>query len=759
MDAFFSGLDSRLRVPVKAADSIMVGLVNAAMEDAYRKSLWKDGDLDRLFHKLRFAELAVMQLDWCLRFVRAEIEAGAGDGDGAGDDGHEQLLDDLIETRERIQASLDEAERSVAEADRDYTRRKRAVEPVPSRGREAAPLPSSSAAGHRDGADEEEDGDGGGGRAFGEMRGSVSRAMSRMRARLEDASSTLAALMERMSGEASPMARLQEAGHEGEGVKGLSDFYSVAQLLMEFQEMVLDAGAVRDAVASSFDAMERSIAVLRADVDEQRWLVDAEREMSGCVVEGFLREINVGSDRTSSLCEGSRPPTLQHDSEAAESNNPEEFQFVKDETMQLQLVKHVTDTTEESDSRQCYHSEDHCIHHEEFERLAEEKIDSDVRSELQCVLYTAAFRDLVRKLAVQACDAHKVNEERDEVDIRSGLQNEICKTIVQDYLKEVATDSVDHLIKTSTKDEVHTVFLAKTLDAWKSTTEMAHSERVTEEEIARIVFGGLTKDLISGPNFRLIKSYDENSPRNNLGRFSMIDNNIEQLQKVKTQINVATEDEGPDSDQNGVPVKQAVMSTDKDDVSDSVKNNVEERLEGQTGEIDIGFRMPPENGNKEMSIPSNKFQAMFMDFEAVTCGKLGTAVLRLRGLDKRLANLAEQVSSLKKSELIYRTAFTRRCCDLQTAEAEVDLLGDEVELLLGLLSKTYKALDHYSPVLHHYLGIREMLSMLGKELALRHQEWAREQKFSTSETLWVILFFQRCRQLDRQTSDTIIPQC
>ncbi|CAN6249402.1 unnamed protein product [Urochloa humidicola] len=166
------------------------------------------------------------------------------------------------------------------------------------------------------------------------------------------------------------------------------------------------------------------------------------------------------------------------------------------------------------------------------------------------------------------------------------------------------------------------------------------------------------------------------------------------------------------------------MSAEKD-VSDSVKNNVEEgwkdKRQAQTGEIDIGFRMPPENGNKDMSIPSTKFQAMFMDFEAVTYGKLGTAVLRLRGLDKQLANLAEQVSSLKKSELIYRTAFTRRCCDLQTAETEVDLLGDEVELLLGLLSKTYKALDHYSPVLHHYFGIREMLSMLGKELALRHQ--------------------------------------
>uniref|UniRef100_K3YEK9 Uncharacterized protein n=2 Tax=Setaria italica TaxID=4555 RepID=K3YEK9_SETIT len=729
MDAFFSGVDSRLRVPVKAADSIMVGLVNAAMEDAYRKSLWKDGDLDRLFHKLRFAELAVMQLEWCLRFVRGEMSA-----DDGGDDGHEELLDDLLETRDRIQARLDEAELAVAEADRDYMRRRREELGGPSRGSGAPP-----AAARRGGAEDEEDG----GRAFGNLRGSVSRMMSRMRARLEDASSTLAALMERMSGEASPMARLQEAGHEGAGVKGLSGFYSVAQLLMEFQEMVMDAGAVRDIVASSFDAMEGSVSALRAAMDEQQWLVDAEREMYGAVVEGFLREINVGSNRTSSPGEGARTPTLQHDSDATE-NCLEELRSPKDETMRLQSERRIT--AEESDSRQCYHSNEQCIYREEAERLAEERIDSDVRSEPQCVLYTAASRDLVKKRAVLA-DVQRVTEERDEVDIRREVQIEIYSTIVKNLLKGMAADSVDHLINTFIKDEVHAVFLAKTLNSWKSTTEMPHSEGLIKEEIDRIVFGGLAVDLISVHNFRAIKSYGENSPRNNLGRFSMIDN-IEQLKKVKMEINVTTEDEDADSDQHGVPVKQEVqslgancdrrnckgsdqqpemstdkgdvpdsvkndveeqteMSTDKGDVPDSVKNDVEEGLEDQrkekTGEIGVGFSVPPENGNKEMFIPSTKFQAMFMDFEAVTCGKLGTTVLRLRGLDKQLANLAEQVSSLKKSELIYRTAFTGRCCDLQTAEAEVDLLGDEVELLLGLVSKTYKALNHYSPVLQHYL--------------------------------------------------------
>ena len=37
---------------------------------------------------------------------------------------------------------------------------------------------------------------------------------------------------------------------------------------------------------------------------------------------------------------------------------------------------------------------------------------------------------------------------------------------------------------------------------------------------------------------------------------------------------------------------------------------------------------------------------------------------------------------------------------------QVDLLGDEVDALLSLLEKIYIALDHYSPILQHYPGVR-----------------------------------------------------
>lgn len=47
-------------------------------------------------------------------------------------------------------------------------------------------------------------------------------------------------------------------------------------------------------------------------------------------------------------------------------------------------------------------------------------------------------------------------------------------------------------------------------------------------------------------------------------------------------------------------------------------------------------------------------------------------------------------------------------CYIVLLPSQVDLLGDEVDVLLHLLEKIYIALEHYSPVLQHYPGVREV---------------------------------------------------
>ncbi|XVE91036.1 hypothetical protein DITRI_Ditri20bG0123800 [Diplodiscus trichospermus] len=91
--------------------------------------------------------------------------------------------------------------------------------------------------------------------------------------------------------------------------------------------------------------------------------------------------------------------------------------------------------------------------------------------------------------------------------------------------------------------------------------------------------------------------------------------------------------------------------------------------------------------------------------------------LRLENLSSQCCSLIQVANILKRKELQYKQNLERRCSDLEKAETEVDLLGDEVEVLLGLLEKIYIALDHYSPILKHYPGIMEILKLVRRELS------------------------------------------
>lgn len=104
------------------------------------------------------------------------------------------------------------------------------------------------------------------------------------------------------------------------------------------------------------------------------------------------------------------------------------------------------------------------------------------------------------------------------------------------------------------------------------------------------------------------------------------------------------------------------------------------------------------------------------DFESRVTQDINTNSLRLKKMSSQLSTLIPKANLLKRTEYLYKHRLERRYSDLQKAEAEVDLLGDEVETLLGLLEKIYIALDHYSPILLHYPGVTEILKLIRREL-------------------------------------------
>ncbi|KAF5191202.1 Wpp domain-associated protein [Thalictrum thalictroides] len=104
------------------------------------------------------------------------------------------------------------------------------------------------------------------------------------------------------------------------------------------------------------------------------------------------------------------------------------------------------------------------------------------------------------------------------------------------------------------------------------------------------------------------------------------------------------------------------------------------------------------------------------DFDHRTMEVVEKNNLRLKRLQVQLDPLIQNATLSRSMEVVYKQRLERRYSDLQKAEAEVDLLGDEVDTLLSLLEKIYIALYHYSPVLQHYPGVMDTLKLIKREL-------------------------------------------
>ncbi|XP_027339567.1 WPP domain-associated protein [Abrus precatorius] len=113
----------------------------------------------------------------------------------------------------------------------------------------------------------------------------------------------------------------------------------------------------------------------------------------------------------------------------------------------------------------------------------------------------------------------------------------------------------------------------------------------------------------------------------------------------------------------------------------------------------------------------HKLLKMVTDFEARVNEDISRNCMRLESMNSEFCWLNNKANVLKSMGLKYKQRLEARCSDLAKAEAEVDLLGDEVDTLLSLLEKIYIALDHYSPILQHYPGIIEILELVRRELS------------------------------------------
>ncbi|KAM3348466.1 hypothetical protein ACQJBY_022006 [Aegilops geniculata] len=112
-----------------------------------------------------------------------------------------------------------------------------------------------------------------------------------------------------------------------------------------------------------------------------------------------------------------------------------------------------------------------------------------------------------------------------------------------------------------------------------------------------------------------------------------------------------------------------------------------------------------------------EFENLVTYQQTIIANKIQHSESRFCLLKDQCKHLTKEGNLLKRKALRYKEISETRGSNLQKAELEVDLLGDEVEALTDLLAKIYIALDHYSPVLQHYSGVMETLNMIRKHIS------------------------------------------
>ncbi|KAG5237730.1 WPP domain-associated protein [Salix suchowensis] len=114
--------------------------------------------------------------------------------------------------------------------------------------------------------------------------------------------------------------------------------------------------------------------------------------------------------------------------------------------------------------------------------------------------------------------------------------------------------------------------------------------------------------------------------------------------------------------------------------------------------------------------PILEFSQVLMEFKRKVEKKLVLNIVRMEEAIHYLNPLVELVTLQRREDLLYKKAFLRRCENLKRAETEVDLLGDQVDVLLCLLDKIYRTLLHYTPALQQYSEVSDILKMIEEEL-------------------------------------------
>ncbi|XP_021897910.1 LOW QUALITY PROTEIN: WPP domain-associated protein [Carica papaya] len=754
MNNLLGGVDDRFRSSI--ADSTMMWIVHYAMEKAHEKLKEKRGVISQLNETSKFYELAVMQLEGCLKFVQQET------GSYILESCHEELISDLTEIKDRLQGRLKESELAILEKDTELTERLenelRLGFALEAKEKELVSLHANLELerAKREGVEEivmssceaRDDGSEG---ELSELKNSVDMQVLSIIQKLEpekepsDEGRYLEKPIEKMSSDLDILkGTLDLAFKKMYGALFLSEMGPLEQKWMWKIEKdtigILIRGFMKEFQHNSevetktqenqvlrkyFVHSTKEIIYLRGELEHILEQIEVQLEAVKACGKSFMKPIgkslSEGDNHISSknfsfeekLIKGHPPRRRRGDNgnyvakmiknhELIIQRKNEELNWIKRELQPtLKERKYLINPKgkiEESitrldnlinvNARICESFDDE----EDVTYLDESKFSPvDVMNEKNLGLDSL---DDVWKKMHQTSDSDGIKEEqcnelgilrqeKEDADLLTVIMEDTYLTLFKSLMNNFYSD----LLSQIDKDDIYEKQIREIVNEGLKKIESDEIDIETREEIFYIVFSETTKDLLN------------------------------HLLEAKTNsLQDATSD-----DELMAQLREDVHTTTFREAYREWKKSVEIYNDEGLFRQEVNRIVFDETNRDILDIVNyvlyelNKFD-ISKNFEFIIYEKLGMIISRLENVKLQLHSLIELVASLRRKQLLYKTAFIKRCENLQKAEAEVDLLGDQVDMLVGLHEKTYQILHQHSPVLQSS-EVPELLNLIEQEVA------------------------------------------
>ncbi|KAK7277317.1 hypothetical protein RIF29_18468 [Crotalaria pallida] len=385
------------------------------------------------------------------------------------------------------------------------------------------------------------------------------------------------------------------------------------------------------------------------------------------------------------------------------------------------------------------------IFRETFEEFKKTMVDCNadciVREDIQQIVFAETLKTFVN-VASSASREHRDNNIQENFHdrlqsmiVETFVKEDICKVVFKVMVEEWKLELDNYYMENIVKEKIDRVIMAETLnDAFLSCVEVTSSvqdnNNIVEDNRSNVRFNQVQK--VQGEETLTIILLESL-----LGCFEAEENLMLSAQSEIKEHSKTLDLGSERGDLHEHEIFEDLITGEEQTFS-SLTSKVENVLQ-QLGiskallrelGTSLGHRLRgSESFHNQMSaneecqlkltsafLPLLNVSQTFEEFEGMVCQKFEMMTVRLENMKSSLVPVAELVDCLRNKELLYQKAFNRRCQNLQIAEAEVDLLGDQVDKLLTLLEKIYVTLHHHAPELQQYLEVSNILELIRKEL-------------------------------------------